>query len=260
MSSLAEDIADDVALETLGYKQELSRGMTLLCVRRASRCAALTRPDASALRCNCAEARSGAQGLNRHHAGLHAAAALRGGAPAGHALRRCVPTAAAARCSGRHALRRQRRTRRAGGCYLRLPRLLSFRGADGLLHGASQRTRAARGAARTSLRCGRPARAHRGPAAARGALQALRTRQRPKRTWPPPVLCGAAPRAVLRRAARARATRAKAAAEAPVRAASAADAPRIGPRRTHHVTPARDQCLFWQPRRAAPDERPAPAG
>lgn len=36
MSTLAEDIADDVALESLGYKQELSRGMTLLCVRRCA--------------------------------------------------------------------------------------------------------------------------------------------------------------------------------------------------------------------------------
>ena len=32
MSSITEDAQDDVALEQLGYKQELRRGMTLLCV------------------------------------------------------------------------------------------------------------------------------------------------------------------------------------------------------------------------------------
>jgi len=32
MSSITEDAQDDAVLEQLGYKQELRRGMTLLCV------------------------------------------------------------------------------------------------------------------------------------------------------------------------------------------------------------------------------------
>jgi hypothetical protein len=48
MADLAEDAADDAALESLGYKQELSRGMTWLCVRHArataTRCPACPQP------------------------------------------------------------------------------------------------------------------------------------------------------------------------------------------------------------------------
>jgi hypothetical protein len=37
MADLSEDAADDAALESLGYKQELTRGMTWLCVHRRRR-------------------------------------------------------------------------------------------------------------------------------------------------------------------------------------------------------------------------------
>ena len=66
MSSLAEDIADDVALENLGYKQELTRGMTMLCVARARARAALRQQRARPLRfAPCADdgARRGSIGI-----------------------------------------------------------------------------------------------------------------------------------------------------------------------------------------------------
>ena len=62
-SSLDEDVADDAALEQLGYKAELSRGLTLTCASRARRTQPRRRSRDASRAATPAPPRSGSIGI-----------------------------------------------------------------------------------------------------------------------------------------------------------------------------------------------------